>query len=79
MGRPCDFAPITPHLCHRFGSHTHGYAEIGELDIAVLCSENIRRLEITVDHVRVVEIGETLKNLGRVRRDESLIELSKRL
>ena len=31
-----------------------------------------------MDYVRVVEIGETLENLGRVGRDESLIELAKR-
>lgn len=31
-----------------------------------------------MDYVRVVEIGETLEHLGRVRRDESLIELAKR-
>jgi len=73
MGRPCDFAPIALHLLHRFGGDIHGNTEIGQLDIAVLCSKNVRRLKITVDHVRVVEIGETLENLGRVRRDESLI------
>ena len=66
MGRPCNFAPITLHLCHRLGRDIHRHAEIGELDIAVLCSQNIRRLKITVDDVRVVEIGETLEHLGRV-------------
>lgn len=73
MGRPCDFAPIALHLLHRFGGHIHGHAEIRQLDISVLCGENVRRLKVTVNHVRVVEIGETLENLGRVRRNEPLI------
>jgi hypothetical protein len=66
MGRPCDFAPIALHLCHRFGGHIHGHAEIRQLDISVLCGENICRLKVTVDYVRVMEIGETLENLGSV-------------
>ena len=53
--------------------------EVRQLDVAILGRQNIRRLQIAVDDVVLMQIVQSFEDLHYIIRDEPFVELPERL
>lgn len=54
-----------------------GDTKICELDTSVLVCEDVRALDVTMDHTLVVQVDEAFEDLRDIHSDEVFWELSK--
>lgn len=75
-GHPVRCPSHIPNLVLRHAK-IQGDAKVGELDVGVLCGQNVRSLEVAMDDVIGVEIMKPFKDFNYVARNEMLIEFPK--